>query len=129
METWKLIKNTFNRYYINNVGEVLDTDYRKTGVAKILKYKVPKYVYPRVTLYFEGIGYKSVSIHRLVAEAFVSNPNHYDMVNHKDEIKTNNYYENLEWVTASQNVNYGTRNQRAWAQISLSLYARNKWAI
>lgn len=54
-------------------------------------------------------------VHRLVAETFIPNPNNLPQVNHKDENKENNDYSNLEWVTAKQNVNYGTRNARAAA--------------
>ena len=48
-----------------------------------------------------------MSIHRLVAEAFIPNHNNYDQVNHKDENKQNNCVENLEWCNGTYNVNYG----------------------
>ena len=50
--------------------------------------------------------------HRIVAQAFIPNPNNYPAINHKDENKTNNYVENLEWCTYKYNANHGTRIER-----------------
>ena len=56
-------------------------------------------------------------IHRLVAEAFIPNPNHLPMINHKDEVKSNNTVGNLEWCDALYNNNYGTRNERLFESV------------
>src|SRR5690625_7779580 len=62
--------------------------------------------YLRVELTKNGT-FKRYPVHRLVAEAFISNPNKHPVVNHKDEIKSNNHASNLEWCTQSYNVMYG----------------------
>lgn len=54
----------------------------------------------------------SLKIHRIVAQAFIPNPHNLPCVNHKDEDKTNNSVENLEWCDRSYNVNYGSRNSK-----------------
>lgn len=48
-------------------------------------------------------------VHRIVAKAYIPNPNNYPEVNHKDEVKSHNHYTNLEWCTRSYNLCYGTR--------------------
>ena len=67
--------------------------------------------YFQVWLYKDGI-HKQMYVHRLVAQAFIPNPNNLPQVNHKDEVKTNNAASNLEWMSLKDNNNYGTRNQR-----------------
>ena len=56
--------------------------------------------------------HKVYSVHRLVAEAFVPNPFSFSQVNHKNEDKSDNRAENLEWCDGKYNCNYGTRNER-----------------
>ena len=77
------------------------------------KFLKPRLVrgYHQVILCKEGKG-KCYYIHRLVAKAFIPNPDNLPQVNHKDEDKSNNCVNNLEWCTAKYNVNYGTRTER-----------------
>lgn len=64
--------------------------------------------YAMVGLYKDGMR-KNFQIHRLVAEAFIPNPDGLPQVNHKDENKLNNNVDNLEWCTAQYNLTYGNR--------------------
>ena len=69
------------------------------------------YGYIRIGLCKNGIK-TSLSVHRLVAETFIPNPDNLPMINHKDEDKTNNRVENLEWCDAKYNRNYGSMNEK-----------------
>ncbi len=97
-------------YQVSSEGNVKSLNYRRTGKEKLL-IPVVKEGYLRVGLCKNG-KVKMKQIHRLVAEAFLENPLNLPEVNHKDEDKTNNCVENLEWCGRSYNINYGTRNKR-----------------
>jgi hypothetical protein len=111
MEQWRNIKDYEGLYQVSNEGRVKSLNYNKTKKEKILKCgKASGYL--QVQLCKNG---KRIwkYVHRLVAEAFLENPNHYKEVNHKDECKENNHVENLEWCDRSYNINYGTGVQRS----------------
>ena len=110
MEEWKDIKGYEGIYQISNKGRVktLGNNRRKEkireGIADNTGYK-------RISLCKNGKE-KKYSIHRLVAQAFLPNPDNLPVVNHKDENKLNNNVENLEWCTQKYNVNYSSSNGR-----------------
>lgn len=106
MEKWIVIKG-FERYEISNKGNV-----RNVLSGKALKPSLNTGGYQYVTLCCSRHR-KNKTIHRLVAEAFIQNPLNLPEVNHKDENKENNNVSNLEWVTKKENMNYGTRTERA----------------
>lgn len=85
--------------------------------ARILNDRVEKHGYHRIGLRKDGKR-RFFNIHRLVARAFVPNPDNLPEVNHKDENKNNNHADNLEWVSSQQNCNHATRNKRIEAHSS-----------
>ena len=111
MVIWKDIKGYEGKYQISNKGRVRSLDYKGTKKKKLLKASTNKEGYIQIRLYKNGKG-KTYFVHRLVAEAFILNPNNYPVVNHKDENKSNNSVDNLEWCTVEYNNTYGTRLER-----------------
>ena len=116
-EIWKKT-NVSDYYEVSNFGRVrslprLARNNRGEYLTKggILKGTINGDGYQKVSLSVNG-KLITKSVHRLVAEAFIPNPNNLPIINHKDENKTNNSVSNLEWCTNEYNVNYGTRNQR-----------------
>ena len=112
MEKWKNIAGYEGKYQISSLGRVKSLNYRNTRKKKIIKLKKEKNGYIRVGLHYKG-KQNLKSVHRLVAEAFIPNPNNYPIINHKDENKQNNRVDNLEWCTIKYNNNYGTRIEKA----------------
>ena len=111
-EEWRDIKGYEGKYQVSNLGRVKSLkDSKENYREKILSNSTDKRGYSNVNLYKNGKR-NYFKVHRLVAEAFIPNPNNYPQVNHKDENKTNNCVSNLEWCTHEYNINYGTRNKR-----------------
>lgn len=116
MEIWKDIRGYEGKYQISNWGRVKSVE-RTSTTGQHLHEKLMKTCkdvggYDFVPLWSNGKK-KNFKVHRLVLENFnpVENMRNLDC-NHKDEDKTNNRLENLEWLTRKENLNYGTHNKR-----------------
>lgn len=106
METFVEIKN-FPNYSVSDLGNV-----RSNKSGRILKPDIQtKLTYRRVTLSSKGVTTRK-PVHRLVAEAFISNPLNKPYVNHIDNDPANNAISNLEWVTHSENMLHCTAQGR-----------------
>lgn len=110
MEIWKNIEG-YPNYQVSNFGNVRSLNYHREGESKILKTSLNHKGYQLVSLY-KNNKRKTFQVHRLVAQAFIQNPDNLPQVNHKDENKQNNCVDNLEWCDVKYNCNYGSRNQK-----------------
>lgn len=114
-EIWKDILEYEGLYQVSNLGRVkrLERIGRRGKIIKerILKFGKSSKGYCIVSLCKEA-NKKTCPVHRLVAKTFINNEQGKPQVNHKDENKTNNNVTNLEWVTAKENINYGSRTTR-----------------
>ena len=108
-EIWKEIDGYDGKYFISNLGRVKSFQREKSGKLLALSHDNDGYLLVGLHYAQKGIPDKKAKVHRLVAQAFVPNPNNYPEVNHKDENKENNNANNLEWCTTRYNLTYGHR--------------------
>lgn len=125
-EEWRTIKETNNKYSVSNLGNVRRNEHYTIVSPNSNHFNGTKLFYKEkeVKGYINKEGYKTVylqidcnkrvakKVHRLVAEAFIPNPNNLPQVNHIDENRLNNSIQNLEWCNAKYNANHGTRKDK-----------------
>lgn len=124
MEIWKDIKD-FDKYQVSNLGRIRSFKQKKDG--RILQL-IEQHNYLYVSLSKHCKETRRL-VHRLVAEAFIDNPDNLQEVNHKDENTMNNKVENLEWCTSKYNANYGTRNKRKSKPIQCIETGKIYWGV
>ena len=114
-EEWRPIVGYEGLYEVSNTGQVRSLD-KYDSMNRFLRGRI-------LRLFTDGLGYlraqlyssskrKSFLVHRLVAQAFIPNPDNLPQVNHRDENPSNDNVDNLEWCDGKYNVNYGTRIDR-----------------
>jgi hypothetical protein len=124
-EEWKDIEGYYGYYQISNFGKI-------KSLPRVLKNRIKKetilkqninnhgYVALALTIYSKS---KRFLVHRLIAEAFIPNPEKKDQVNHINGIKTDNRIENLEWNTSSENNNHAFNIGLRIAKSGINHYA------
>lgn len=100
--TYGRIKSLRRYRFNHNKKQIVEERILKPGVVN---------GYLRVALWKDA-KQKNILVHRLIALTFISNPNNYKEINHKDETRQNNHVDNLEWCSHKYNNNYGTINER-----------------
>ena len=134
-EIWKDIEGYEGLYQVSNMGNVkslertvwcgLNGGCYKTVPEKIMKGVGDGHGYLQVGLYRDGKR-KKCRINRLVAQAFLPNPDNLPEVNHKDEDKTNNCAENLEYCSRSYNMTYNGRAKKVGKKNSKPIFSIDK---
>lgn len=124
-EIWKDIKGSNNLYQISNLGRVKSMNYRNSGKEGFLSVYIMNTGYPATHLIIDGKE-KTCLIHRLVAEAFIPNPENKPEVDHINCDRTDFRIENLKWVTSKENSNNPTTLKNHWSLNGGESYFKGK---
>lgn len=116
-EHWKPINGYEGLYEVSDLGNVRSLNLGNRGFTRNLYLKPHKDGYRQVELFRNGQK-RMLTVHRLVAQAFLPNPNGYDQVNHIDFDRSNNDVSNLEWCDASYNALHSWKNPKRKRRIS-----------
>lgn len=120
MEIWRIVKNTNNKIFVSNKGRIKSV----LRDERILKPQINSKGYERIRITIDRVK-KSFKVHRLVAEAFIPNPDNLPQVNHIDGNKRNNVVENLEWVTNKANAHHAIKNG-LWKSVYIGAARENE---
>lgn len=105
-EIWKDVVGYEGLYQVSNLGRVKSLGFDKWHKGRVIKPHFDGLKHYLFVQLHKNKTSKKINVHRLVAKAFIPNPNNLPQVNHKDENKTNNNASNLEWCTNEYNINY-----------------------
>lgn len=123
-EIWLPVVGFEGLYEVSSYGRVKSLNYRRTKQEKIIKQEKDRYGYLIINICKNGKR-KIIRVHRLVAKAFIDNPNNLETVNHKNEDKTDNRIDNLEWLSRADNIRYGTAQERRILNINYQSRTKN----
>lgn len=132
-EVWKDIESYEGCYQISNLGRVKSLGRYKNNPQGMRTYWVEERILRPQTNIHGYIYYclkkdgdrKNHTGHRLVASAFLPNPDNLPLINHKDESRNNNHVDNLEWCTHQYNTNYGNSQQRKVSSVDWAKFVAN----
>lgn len=113
-EIWKDVVGYEGLYKVSNFGNIYSVK-RKRNLKLINSHHGHK----RIRLYVGSKNWRTYAVHRLVAQAFIPNPENLPEVNHKDENSSNNSADNLEWCTKEYNISYGERIAKTYSAVEM----------
>lgn len=133
-EVWRPVVGYEGYYIVSNLGRVKSVDrivhhsgmFSRAQKGNELVIRTSSTGHYSTVMLSKENKKKQAKVHRLVAMAFLDNPNNYQEINHKDENKQNNCVDNLEWCDRKYNENYGTKRQRCVAHTDYKKIAMKK---
>jgi hypothetical protein len=102
MEQWKEVPGTNAAYFVSDLGNIMCTNWKGTGRREIMKPAPDAKGYLRTMLKYHD-GYRTIRVHRIVAEAWIPNPESKPQIDHINFDKADNRVANLQWVTPKEN--------------------------
>lgn len=123
-EEWRDIKGYEGLYQVSNLGRVKSLRYKRGKQEKVLDGWITKERYRMVSFYKDNKR-KDYLVHRLVAEAFIPNPDNKPFIDHIDTNRTNNKIDNLRWATQKENCNNDI-SKKKYIDSSKRLYISGK---